>query len=591
MKGEKNILPGILFAILVSSAYTASFTVTDISEFQNALNAAAENGEDDTIKVRKGTYDVITPLNYWSSENHSLYIKGEEPVSLDGGNSTRIMELITTSNNGHIFIEGITFRKGRGDYGGALYAETNSAEIVLRDCDFNGNTAGYVGGGANLYSITGYITVTNCSFIENSSPNESGYPYGTAGGLFIQTEGNDTKLRVIDCRFEDNTCERDAAGAMLYPLGNGASIRVESSTFKNNHAGEFGGGCWIRAPGGDTRVEYINNTITDNSTTRAGSGAGTYIEIVSGEIEFSDNSHRGNSSVWQGGGLWVEQGSGNLRIKKSTFTNNSSLQNGGGANIFLENGKAEIERNIFNRNSSSESGGGLCLSTTKGTLNIFNNTFYSNSALDGGDIYLYFDEPSAFSDLYNNILWKSSHPPIAFSGEREVTARYSDIEGGEGEEWFGPGCIDKEPLFNDPNNGDFHLTWDNFPVEDETKSPCIDAGDPSSPPDPDGTRADMGAFYFNQSTGVNENSSQNLLTLPNPCYYQATIRYSISKPYNVKIQIYGITGQLLETLVNDYRPAGQYTVTWDTKDVSSGIYFCRLEVQNHRVIRKLILLR
>lgn len=32
----------------------------------------------------------------------------------------------------------------------------------------------------------------------------------------------------------------------------------------------------------------------------------------------------------------------------------------------------------------------------------------------------------------------------------------------------------------------------------QTSSPCIDAGDPSSPPDMDGTRADIGAFYFNQ---------------------------------------------------------------------------------------------
>ncbi len=37
---------------------------------------------------------------------------------------------------------------------------------------------------------------------------------------------------------------------------------------------------------------------------------------------------------------------------------------------------------------------------------------------------------------------------------------------------------------------------------DYTKSPCIEAGDPSSPADPDGTVADMGAYYFDQ-TGFN----------------------------------------------------------------------------------------
>jgi hypothetical protein len=50
--------------------------------------------------------------------------------------------------------------------------------------------------------------------------------------------------------------------------------------------------------------------------------------------------------------------------------------------------------------------------------------------------------------------------------------------------------IQMNPLFLDAVNGDYHLT-DN--------SPCIDAGDPASPLDPDGTIADMGAFYFDQS--------------------------------------------------------------------------------------------
>ena len=72
---------------------------------------------------------------------------------------------------------------------------------------------------------------------------------------------------------------------------------------------------------------------------------------------------------------------------------------------------------------------------------------------------------------------------------------YSNIQNG----WPGTGNIDADPLFTDPANGDYSLSWTNFPMADATKSPCIDSGNPASPLDPDGTPADMGAFPFNQA--------------------------------------------------------------------------------------------
>ncbi len=77
--------------------------------------------------------------------------------------------------------------------------------------------------------------------------------------------------------------------------------------------------------------------------------------------------------------------------------------------------------------------------------------------------------------------------------------RFSDVEGGSGQSWFGPGCLDTDPFFVDPAGGDLSLAWPTFPDPGDDRSPCIDAGDPASDPDPDGTRADMGALHFNQS--------------------------------------------------------------------------------------------
>ena len=49
--------------------------------------------------------------------------------------------------------------------------------------------------------------------------------------------------------------------------------------------------------------------------------------------------------------------------------------------------------------------------------------------------------------------------------------------------------INIDPQFTDPDNGDFTL---------QPSSPCIDAGDPESDLDPDGTIADMGAYPYDQ---------------------------------------------------------------------------------------------
>jgi hypothetical protein len=87
----------------------------------------------------------------------------------------------------------------------------------------------------------------------------------------------------------------------------------------------------------------------------------------------------------------------------------------------------------------------------------------------------------------NTIFWNNDAPedPEIYAYGSNLEVVYSDITGG----WPGEGNIDDDPLFENPEIFDFHL---------ETDSYCIDGGDPDSPPDPDGTNADIGAYYFDQ---------------------------------------------------------------------------------------------
>ncbi|MBL7086725.1 MAG: T9SS type A sorting domain-containing protein, partial [Candidatus Cloacimonetes bacterium] len=61
-------------------------------------------------------------------------------------------------------------------------------------------------------------------------------------------------------------------------------------------------------------------------------------------------------------------------------------------------------------------------------------------------------------------------------------------------------------------------------------------------------------------------------------YSNTVIKYDLPKDTHVNIQIYNIRGQLVKEIVNGVESAGRKQIEWNTKGLSSGIYFCRLKV-------------
>jgi hypothetical protein len=86
--------------------------------------------------------------------------------------------------------------------------------------------------------------------------------------------------------------------------------------------------------------------------------------------------------------------------------------------------------------------------------------------------------------------------------------------------------------------------------------------------------------------------------LPNPFHTFTHIRYSIpsanpasSIPHHVSLNIYDLTGKLVETLVEEKKEMGVYEVEWEGKNLTSGIYFYRLKSGNVNLTRKMVLLK
>ncbi|MCZ6776624.1 MAG: T9SS type A sorting domain-containing protein, partial [Ignavibacteria bacterium] len=83
---------------------------------------------------------------------------------------------------------------------------------------------------------------------------------------------------------------------------------------------------------------------------------------------------------------------------------------------------------------------------------------------------------------------------------------------------------------------------------------------------------------------------------PNPFNPNTTIGYDLPIEGNVMLKIYNSLGQEIRTLVDANQTPGQKSEVWDGKDnlgreVSSGIYVCRLIAGENIQSRKMLLLR
>jgi len=78
---------------------------------------------------------------------------------------------------------------------------------------------------------------------------------------------------------------------------------------------------------------------------------------------------------------------------------------------------------------------------------------------------------------------------------------------------------------------------------------------------------------------------------PNPFNPRTTIHFLLPSKSHVTLRVYDILGQELETLINEEREAGMYILQYDGLNLTSGIYFYRLQAGSYSETKKLILLK
>ncbi len=318
----------------------------------------------------------------------------------------------------------------------------NNSNPIIENNNISYNTAG-LGGSAINCDISSAV-ITNNSITSNLSNGIMCWGSGTI---------------IVNNIIMDNSTGIGCA------TNSGPTI-IENNTIINNR--NNGIGCYTNS---NSTITY--NTITNNS------GSGIYIDSYA--ISTISGNTIKNNSTDRGGGIYCGGVSGSI-INNNTISDNSASVSGGGI-YFFHSVNPIINGNTINGNLANN-GAGIYFNATDGSIT--NCTLSGNQATsNGGGIYCTASSPN-ISNLISGANSATNGNEIYYTNGSNLVVTYSDIQGG----WPGEGNIDADPLFVGGDPYDYHLT---------VNSPCIDTGDPNSPKDPDSTRADMGAYYFDQS--------------------------------------------------------------------------------------------
>ncbi len=306
-------------------------------------------------------------------------------------------------------------------------------------------------------------------------------PDTTAGGWHglrfydIDTNEQDSS-KVIYCKLEYGKALGnwpDNEGGAIY-CNNSSSVLIKNCLIRNNRADDYGKGGGIYC--NESNPSLNNVIISRNYATRSGGGiCCDYSNPILQDVIINENS-TGSTYYDAGGGVCFYHSS---PILDNVIISENNSHYGGGISCQTS---SPILANVTIYGNTANCGGGIYADDYSYPC-LTNVTISENVAEYGGGIS---GNQNSSPVLLNCILWNNALEEFYLIYGSTVAVTYSDIMGG----WTGECNIDADPLFVDPINGDFHLT---------EFSPCIDAGDPASPPDPDGTISDMGAYYFHQS--------------------------------------------------------------------------------------------
>jgi hypothetical protein len=359
------------------------------------------------------------------------------------------------------------------------------------------------------------------------------------------------------------------------PVGvyNGSTARIERCTLRRNYlsVGCCGGGIGVR---GDSHADIIDCDIYDNS---ALDGAGIYVNEASSANIIGTRIALNNAHTW-GGGVYAD-GGGQIVMRKCYILYNEVNGSGGGVKARGDN--VLIEQCTFVGNESQS---GAHINCDGGPTIINSCIFAPYNGPYGMGAAL---EVQANTQITNSLVY-TFFTDFNFGGtlpEGLGTRNTTNVNGDSCDQYRN---IFLDPMFRNSVMDDFSLLHN---------SPCIDAGDPLLPLDPDSTIADIGVDYYDQSTSLDPRnpglptSPEFHAAYPNPFNPSTTLSFSLSAPSMVTLRVMDLLGRTVETLVDQNMNDGAHSLQWSAAGQASGLYFAELTAGNFRQVQKLVLMK
>jgi len=78
---------------------------------------------------------------------------------------------------------------------------------------------------------------------------------------------------------------------------------------------------------------------------------------------------------------------------------------------------------------------------------------------------------------------------------------------------------------------------------------------------------------------------------PNPFNPSTRIRFALPQSVDVSLDVYDLTGRLVANLLDGTQAAGTYSITVNSTQWTSGVYFYKLTAGDQQVTRRMVLLK